>query len=368
MPDAGAVGDAGDAGEADVTMVADTGALDAAVGAEAGDDGGDGAGPSMWPANGTPPALLSQAGLFSSIAADGGLVLANGVQEYTPAYALWADGATKKRWIYLPPGTKIDTTDMNHWSFPVGTKFFKEFDLAQRLETRMIWRYGPGPDDFVYVTYRWSAEAGIPTDAEMADPTNGEPTVDGTPHDIPPVAQCQFCHVPLQDHVLGFGAIELNHATTPALPGATVASLMAAKTLTTNPRLADLAIPGDATAQAALGYLHANCGNCHNVSPGIGIGPPPLNFRLDVGTKTVETSNTYVTAVNQPTTNLPEYMYRIAGGDTMNSAVSNGMANRAADVNAPDPRAQMPPWATKVVDTAGSDAVNKWIATLPKPP
>ena len=148
-------GDGGDSGPLDAS-VADQGSPDAPGasdgspgasddgGAEAGDAGDDGGPPAA-------PGWLSQTGLFTSVAATGALVLAANVQEYTPAYALWADGASKTRWILLPSGSKIDTTDMDHWKFPVGTKLFKEFDLeGQRLETRMIWHYGPGADHFLY--------------------------------------------------------------------------------------------------------------------------------------------------------------------------------------------------------------------------
>jgi hypothetical protein len=282
---------------------------------------------------------------------------------------LWADGATKTRWILLPAGSKIDTTDMDHWKFPVGTKLFKEFAQAgKRLETRMIWRYGPAPDDFLYCSYWWNPQSGVTNDAKLWDAANGEPAINGTSHDIPPESDCERCHVPLEDHVLGFSAIELNHAATAAMPGATIASLVQAGALTKNPTVADLAIPGNATEQAALGYLHANCGNCHNETPGVMIAPPLQNFRIYVGTRTVAETNTYKTAVNQPTTSLLEYPYRIAGGDTMSSAVSNAMANRAVDPNAPDPRAQMPPLATNEVDSVGMAAVNAWIKTLPKHP
>src|SRR5688500_61397 len=47
--------------------------------------------------------------------------------EYEPRFQLWADGATKRRWMQLPTGTKIDTTNMDRWVFPIGTKFWKEF-------------------------------------------------------------------------------------------------------------------------------------------------------------------------------------------------------------------------------------------------
>src|SRR5262245_21735632 len=53
--------------------------------------------------------------------------IASNVHAYTPHYQLWSDSATKRRWIYLPPGTQIDTSDMDFWKFPVGTKLWKEF-------------------------------------------------------------------------------------------------------------------------------------------------------------------------------------------------------------------------------------------------
>src|SRR5437763_6919526 len=60
-----------------------------------------------------------------------------GIAAYTPRYALWADAASKRRWIYLPPGTQIDTTDPDHWLFPTGTKIWKEFTSGStRVETR----------------------------------------------------------------------------------------------------------------------------------------------------------------------------------------------------------------------------------------
>ena len=49
-----------------------------------------------------------------------------GIHAYTPQFPLWADTASKRRWIYLPPGKTIDTSDMDYWVFPQGTKIWKE--------------------------------------------------------------------------------------------------------------------------------------------------------------------------------------------------------------------------------------------------
>ncbi len=51
--------------------------------------------------------------------------LAPGVRPYDPGLHLWSDGADKARWIYLPPGTQIDTSNMDQWTFPKGTKILE---------------------------------------------------------------------------------------------------------------------------------------------------------------------------------------------------------------------------------------------------
>src|SRR5262245_7866666 len=69
------------------------------------------------------PQRLSETGLFADIGRE---TLAPGVVAYAPRFQLWSDGAEKRRWLWLPPGTRIDTSDMDSWVFPVGTKLWKE--------------------------------------------------------------------------------------------------------------------------------------------------------------------------------------------------------------------------------------------------
>ena len=52
------------------------------------------------------PALLSETGLYEASRPG---AIARGVRQFSPQYPLWTDGASKARWIYLPPGTAIDT-------------------------------------------------------------------------------------------------------------------------------------------------------------------------------------------------------------------------------------------------------------------
>src|SRR6185295_3590666 len=56
------------------------------------------------------PAQLSETGLFERGSLE---ALGSGVFAYAPAFGLWSDGATKRRWVSLPPGGRIDSTDMD---------------------------------------------------------------------------------------------------------------------------------------------------------------------------------------------------------------------------------------------------------------
>lgn len=148
--------------------------------------------------------------------------------EFTPAYPLWTDGQSKRRWLYLPPGTSIDKSDPDRWEFPRGTRLWKEFSGAGgRIETRMIERLADG--SWRFSSYAWNAEG---TDATLA-PDRGIPA-----RGIPSRADCLACHEGAPVPVLGYSAVQLE-------------GLKHAR----NERERD-----------ALGYLHANCGHCHNAN------------------------------------------------------------------------------------------------------
>jgi hypothetical protein len=294
------------------------------------------------------PARLSETGLYSDVASK---TLAPGVQAFEPRFALWADGAEKSRFVWLPPGTQIDTSDMDHWSFPVGARFWKEFRVGSaRVETRLLYKWGPGRDDVLFAAYQWNAQE---TDADLA-PVTGVPNASGTTHDIPAVQACTACHTTLRERVIGFGAVQLSHD----LPGVNMKSLVAQGLLTIPHD--DFVIPGDATTQAALGYLHANCGNCHNTDDGVGF-ITPYGLRISTHDRTVWDTQAFRTSVLVP---LDAFRHdgidvRIAPGQPALSGVVYRMTRRGV----PD---QMPPSSTKQIDDAGIAAVSSWIAAMPR--
>ena len=291
---------------------------------------------------------LSQSSLYSDFASR---TLAPGTLEFAPAFALWSDGADQRRWLQLPLGTTIDSSDMDHWVFPIGTRFFEQLSLGGvLLETRMIERTGPNPMDYWMGAFVWNAAQ---TEASFAP--DGAVDINGTDHDAPPSAACWACHIGDRGRILGFSAIQLSRPGT----GATLISLAQDGTLSQPPPPgADYSPPGDATVSAALGYLHANCGSCHDTY-GVAHASTDQLLRLSVAERSPEATAAYRSAVGVHLNefNEPGYSYRIVPGNPSMSTIVFRMAQRG------DYR-QMPPFASKHPDPAGIAAVSAWITGL----
>ena len=309
-----------------------------------------------------PPATLSQTGLYSDIATR---TLSNYVQEFEPQYPLWTDTAAKTRWIYLPEcNPVIDNTDEDIWQFPVGTRVWKQFERDGTLiETRLIHRWGPGQNDWTFAAYKWND-----LDTEADHLPLGELDAKGTEHDIPDETACKRCHGTnlspggTPSRILGASAIQLSHSGV----GLTMASLSANGNLMV-PNAAGYTVPGNDTERLALGYLHANCGNCHN-STDDGWLAPSLRMRVLAADTDVTQTRAYTTMVDVAPdqfgmTPPNECDFLVDGGSPSNSCVSLRMHARGPD-DAPG-NIQMPPLGTQDVDTAGAAAVDAWITSLP---
>jgi hypothetical protein len=359
----GSVSDAADGGEASSGDAAEASAGD--TGADTGvgfADGGDFSGDCGVGSVGEPTDLRCT-GLYGDWTSK---TIATGVVEYDPGLHLWSDGADKTRWIYLPPGQKIDTSDMDEWTFPVGTKVWKEFRLVlgdggtdggaeTRIETRMIWKQAVG--EWYRTTYRWTDD-GVSDATEL---TSGQTDVAGTTYQIPTQDECDDCHNGRMDGVMGFEAVALS---SPLASGLTMQALTS-QGLLTAPPAAPLVIPGSTSDAAVLGWLHMNCGvSCHNRGDG---EAAQTNFymRLDVAKlATEQATDTYTTGWNVPTQNfnIPDAgtTYRFHACDVGSSAayyradVRNGVDGVPLGV-------QMPPQITHEVDQADMAAMAAWI-------
>jgi hypothetical protein len=291
------------------------------------------------------PERLSQTQLFSDFGRE---ELAPGVLPYAPRFELWSDGAAKRRWIFVPPGSVIDTADMDQWKFPPGTRLWKEFAQdGVRIETRLLAKLGADDADWRALAYVWQADQ----EDAIATPY-GASDAGGTTHDVPASGECAACHGGRESYVLGFSAVQLAFDATAGeldLDRALESGL-----LSVGPEQ-PIELPGDAIEQGALGYLHANCSHCHNQSRPKHSGPRcydpqnSMDFSLriaDLGA--VASTATYRSVVGE----------QIKPGDSGGSRVVELMSDRGFF-------SQMPPLATERVDTAGLDLVRRWIERLP---
>jgi len=299
------------------------------------------------------PEELSETGLYADIASK---TVHSAMRSFTPRFQLWSDEAHKQRWIYIPECDTVDTSDMNNWVFPVGTRMFKEFAIdGRRIETRIIERIGSGPRDYAFASYQWNADE---TEATKVS-SDGIPNASSTTHDIPSKAMCLQCHGSHSvgggrpSRGLGFSAIQLAHDDS----GVSLDTLASEGAISTAPDTMP-SIPGTAEDQAALGYLHANCGNCHN-STNDRVPQITLDLWLDVGLTNVEDTAAWKTAVDQPTELFKDQHIagRIVPGSPSASALLYRMGIRGNN-------GQMPPIASKQVDTAAMEDVAAWIEGL----
>jgi hypothetical protein len=306
------------------------------------------------------PERLSDTGLFVA----GTRELRPDLLPFSPQYPLWSDGATKRRWLYLPPGTTIDASDPDAWVFPSGTRLWKEFAHDRPVETRVIERLSDG--SWGFSAYAWDADGReawlVPAEGIPAQPAPGAP--DGR-YVIPSRDDCLACHEGAAVPVLGFGALQLSADRDPLAPHAenlqpgflTLETLLergllapAAPLLTGGAPRIPAASPG---VRAAFGYLHANCGHCHNDR-----GPlaaMELVLAQSVAVFAAAADPVAGSTVGRRADSLDAgYETRVVAGHPETSALMARMESR-------HPFIQMPPLGTRVVDAEGLDLVRGWI-------
>ncbi len=292
------------------------------------------------------PMLLSETGLYADFASR---TLAADLFTYVPRYEFWADGAKKTRWLLLPPNTKIDTSQMDGWVFPIGTKVWKEFVYEGKVvETRLLMKVRDGADGWWKVAYVWKDDG---SDA-VASP-GGMVNALGTTHKVPSQIDCVNCHENISDVIIGVSALQMTDPTTNPL-----AALAAAGRLS-DPPPAGLDFPGTGNVKDALGYLHANCGHCHNDDAIRLSTQSSMRLRLLVGQKTPEQTGAYTTTVGTVMKHpLPDGTTTIlVPGSPDQSGLWLRMDRRDTF--------GMPPAGTQIVDDAGVGTVRQWITSFP---
>jgi len=167
--------------------------------------------------------------------------------------------------------------------------------------------------------------------------------------------------------VLGFGALQLSPDRDPLAPHADPAAaavnlrtlvqrglLRNLPTALQSPRIA----ASSPTERAALGYLHGNCGNCHNAEGPLAVLDMTLAQRVAEpdSADTVLRSIVGVASQFHPR-GAPTDARRIAAGHEATSVIALRMATR-------DPLQQMPPLGTTAIDAEAMRLIGRWIESL----
>ncbi|MEE8057731.1 MAG: hypothetical protein V3T17_07855 [Pseudomonadales bacterium] len=324
-----------------------------------------------------PPQSLSATCLYSSISSYN---VSNELNAFTPNYPLWSDSADKSRWIHLPPGTKINTNDPDRWVFPVGTQFFKEFRKKVthpdgtvgeiRVETRHLMKIKSAEgleNAWSIASYAWQA------DQKDATLNEGERNVLDTSHHIPSKEDCIKCHKGNIDGILGFDIIQLSdrqakyafgHGPQRGENEWSLQTLINRQL--TSKVLEQAVLPGTAMEQKVLGYLHANCGNCHNpMGHAAEEEAGHLKFRHKLAFQSVEETDVYRTAVNQTTRNFTIVPYIVMGAAHEEMALYKSAL--FLRMNSLDEEYRMPMIAREEIDYDALSLMHQWILTLPTP-
>ena len=306
------------------------------------------------------PRKLSETGLFTSVK---DMKPQPGLIPYSVNVPLWSDDAEKERYVALPKGASVKFSEGGAWDFPVGTVFVKTFSLnapkPRRLETRLLIHHRWGWKGYTYI---WNDEQ---TEAELADSavtrTFDVATPTGTEKQtwyFPSRSDCNACHTPLANFVLGANTRQMNRAHSYGGSSENQVEHWAALGVFSNApanKAGDLAAfpdwkSGSGTAEArARAYLDVNCAICH--APGA-TGLATINLKS-------ETPLDRMVLLNQtPGRNRtgPEDSKLVLPGDPNRSELWHRMQNKGTS--------RMPPLATSKVDATAVALVGTWIAGL----
>lgn len=322
-------------------------------------------------------------GLFADAAQQ---VPASGVEPFEPIAPLYSDYANKRRFVYIPEGTKIGYSPDGVWQLPVGGVLIKTFSyqLDQRepvpavispsterlLETRILYR--ESETKWTANTYVWDAAgaratrevAGVTIDAQWIDAAGQERT---NAYGVPNLNECQNCHGANADmDALGLTTRQLNWEH--QYPGGAenqvdhFASLGWFDRDVAEPRQQLVDPFGSASASDRMrSYFDSNCASCHRD----GAFASSSGLWLDyASTDPAGSESTRWGVCKQPTS---------AGGATCGLTwdVVPGKPDESillCRVEAKQSQVRMPPLASKLPHAEAAQLIRTWIEELPPAP
>jgi hypothetical protein len=283
---------------------------------------------------------------------------------FAPQYPLWSDGTSKRRWIYLPPGAAIDASQIDAWEFPVGTRLWKEFSYDRRVETRYIERLADG--SWRFAAYVWNEEG---TEAVLTAEDGAVLPISAAPagrYVVPSRSDCLACHEGPSVPVLGFSALQLSPDRDPLAPHAEPARKEHANlsNLVASGRLSNLPPPSaqqppriaaaSPTERAALGYLHGNCGHCHNDAGALTGLELILAQQADAAARSSERTMQSLLGHSS--------RFRPQGADNAQRVARDGGSHMLTlRMKTNNPLARMPPLGVQKADAEGVALIERWI-------
>lgn len=324
-------------------------------GSNAGGSAGSGAavGETWLDEPGELPATLEETGLYDDLS-DLSSYNRRAVP-FRPEHALWTNGSFKQRFVVVPEGAQVDTSDRGAWQFPENTLFFKTFSYADAdaadgvrpVETRVLKKTRAG---WEYHAYLWADDRST---AELLDgiyTTRVEVEYEGErfEHIVPARLDCRKCHESQPVGAIGFDELRLN---TPFEPGGSTTQLeelASAGLLSELPDEPDAIEHENAPTARVLGYLQGNCTHCHNGWSG---PSSAFDLRHDVALENlinVDTNTELLTGV------------RVVPGSPEESALYKALTRDPELANT----TAMPPVGVDLVDKDALDLFYEWIANL----
>jgi hypothetical protein len=281
-------------------------------------------------------------------------VVPEGALLYEPAWPLWSNGSDKHRYLILPAGTSIDTTDPAAWTFPPGALLFKTFlyddgvqGCPRPVETRVMRKTLEGGWD--YAVYGWDLAGEQAERLDIAEP-NPIPVMGeqgAFEHHVPARIECRACHESARGEALGVERLQLSASLGDA-------ATMQLEDLEEHGAFeqsveAEMIVHADEDTRNVLGMFHGNCVHCHN-----GSGGPSSSFDLR---HDVALANT----IGQETESSASAAgIRIVPGSPEQSILFQAFSGETDD---PEVKS-MPPMGVDVRDAASIELLRRFISDL----
>jgi uncharacterized repeat protein (TIGR03806 family) len=303
------------------------------------------------PSGRVPVMRLSELGVF-----DGDLkqqIPRAGFVAYEVNAPLYADGAKKRHFVYVPPGTQL-RANADRWDIPVGAYLVKTFSflrdardplLGERfIETRFMVRTESG---FTASTYLWNdAQTDAFASRGDLDVRVAFIDLDGAARDelfhVPGTSQCASCH---EGRALGFRSRQLDK-------GDQLSRFLALGLIDAMPpphlRLTD-PMGNAPIAERARSYLDANCSHCH----GAGGSAERTDLFWDLE-HTVP-----------PELPVCRETREVDGRDRVLVPGHAEQSELLARMRSTNPRVHMPRGPSRLADAAGITLLSAWISSLP---